>query len=87
MQRDAEVFQGAAPIDKEDLSMELKSQVGETAGAVYRLLEKEGALTTAQLKKKLNSKGDLLSYALGWLAREDKIDFIPEKKTLKVQLR
>jgi hypothetical protein len=67
--------------------MELKSQVGETAGSVYRLLESEGALTTAQLKKKLNSKGELLSYALGWLAREDKIDFVPEKKTLKIQLK
>ncbi len=67
--------------------MGLKSQVGETAGAVYRLLESEGALTTVQLKKKLNSKADLLSYALGWLAREDKIDFVPEKKSLKIQLK
>jgi hypothetical protein len=67
--------------------MALKPQVGETAGAVYRLLESEGALTPAQLKKKLNSKGDLLSYALGWLAREDKIEFVPEKRSLKIRLK
>jgi hypothetical protein len=66
--------------------MVFKAQVGETAGAVYRLLEGEGPLTTAQLKKKLNSQGELLSYALGWLAREDKIEFVPEKKSLKIQL-
>jgi len=67
--------------------MALKSQVGETAGAVYKLLESEGALTTAELKKRLNPKGDFLSYALGWLAREDKIEFVPEKKTVKIQLK
>jgi len=67
--------------------MAFKAQVGETAGEVYRLLENEGPLTTAQLKKKVNAKGEMLSYALGWLAREDKIEFVTDKKTLKVQLK
>lgn len=67
--------------------MAFKAQVGETAGEVYRLLENEGPLTTAQLKKKVGAKGEMLSYALGWLAREDKIEFVTDKKTLNVQLK
>jgi len=67
--------------------MAFKAQLGETAGEIYRLLESEGPLTTAQLKKKVNAKGEMLSYALGWLARENKIEFVTEKNSLKVQLK
>jgi hypothetical protein len=67
--------------------MAIKAQVGELAGEVWQLLANEGPLTLAQLKKKLDAKGELLSYALGWLAREDKIDFVSEKKTMRVQLK
>jgi hypothetical protein len=67
--------------------MAIKAQVGELAGEVWQLLANEGPQTLAQLKKKLDAKGELLSYALGWLAREDKIDFVSEKKTMRVQLK
>ena len=67
--------------------MAIKVQVGELAGEVWQLLANEGPLTLAQLKKKLAAQGELLSYALGWLAREDKIDFVSEKKTMRVQLK
>lgn len=67
--------------------MAIKAQVGEIAGEVWELLASDGPLTVAQLKKKLNAQGETLSYALGWLAREDKIEFIPEKKTVRVQLK
>jgi hypothetical protein len=67
--------------------MAIKAQVGELAGEVWQLLANEGPLTLAQLKKKLDAQGELLSYALGWLAREDKIEFVPEKKTWRVQLK
>jgi len=29
----------------------------------------------------------LLNLAVGWLARENKVDITPEKKTLRVQVR
>jgi len=67
--------------------MAIKGQVGEMAGKVWQLLASDGPLTLGQLKKKLNAQGEILSYALGWLAREDKIEFIPEKKTLRVQVK
>jgi hypothetical protein len=67
--------------------MELNGQVGETAGKIWHLLNDEGPLTIPQLKKKLNGSGELLSFALGWLAREEKVDITQEKKAFKVALR
>ena len=49
--------------------MELKAAVGETAGQIWETLSSDGPLTVAQLKKKLNGSGELVNYALGWLAR------------------
>ena len=63
------------------------SEIGETAGRVWRLLESDGPQTLDQVKKKLNAKSGLLEYALGWLAREDKIEFVPDKKTYRVHLK
>lgn len=67
--------------------MEIKDKVGDTAGEVWRILNDSGPQTVAQLKKKLNGTGDVLNFALGWLAREDKIDITVEKKNFKVSLK
>jgi winged helix-turn-helix protein DUF2582 len=65
----------------------LKNQVGETAGQVWQLLSTEGPQTLTQLKKKLNGTSELLDFAIGWLAREDKIEITNEKKSVRVQLK
>ncbi|MFZ0959271.1 MAG: winged helix-turn-helix domain-containing protein [Terriglobia bacterium] len=67
--------------------MEIKEQVGVTAGKVWQVLNDSGPQTLAQLKKRLNGSGELVGFALGWLAREDKIDISQEKKNLKVVLK
>ncbi|MGD1100752.1 MAG: winged helix-turn-helix domain-containing protein [Terriglobia bacterium] len=67
--------------------MEIKEQVGVTAGKVWQMLNDLGPQTLAQLKKRLNGSGELVGFALGWLAREDKIDISQEKKGFKVALK
>ncbi len=67
--------------------MDIKHQVGETAGKVWQVLEGQGPQTLAQLKKKLNGGGEILNFAIGWLAREDKVEITPEKKSLRIQLK
>lgn len=67
--------------------MEIKEQVGLTAGQVWQLLNESGPLTMTQLKKKVNGESEYLNFALGWLAREDKIDMVQVKKNLRVQLK
>lgn len=67
--------------------MEMMESVGNTAGKVWHLLEDQGPQTLAQLKKKLGGSGEVVGFALGWLAREDKVDIMQEKKSFKVALK
>lgn len=68
-------------------TVEVKAQVGEAAGEVWRLLNQGGPQTLAQLKKKLNGSSELVGFAVGWLAREDKLEFYKEKRSIVVRLR
>ncbi|HEY5312061.1 MAG TPA: winged helix-turn-helix domain-containing protein [Pirellulales bacterium] len=61
-------------------------QIGETAGAIWRVLSNQGPLTTAKLLKAVDVPRDLMMQALGWLAREDKI-VIDESRGRVVSLR
>ncbi|MGA3326661.1 MAG: winged helix-turn-helix domain-containing protein [Terriglobia bacterium] len=69
------------------LKVEMNEQVGVTAGEIWHLLNDLGPQTLAQLKKKVNGSGEVVDFALGWLAREDKIDISQEKKSFKVALK
>ena len=67
--------------------MEIISQVGETAGKIWNLLSADGPQTVVQIRKKLNGSGEMVTFALGWLAREDKVNISQDKKSLKVTLK
>ena len=67
--------------------MEINTKVGEAAGNIWHTLSDHGPLTVAQLKSKVNGGEELLTFALGWLAREDKIEISQDKKTIKVSLK
>jgi hypothetical protein len=61
-------------------------QIGETAGAIWRVLSNQGPLSTAKLIKAVEAPRDLVMQALGWLAREDKIQ-IDDSRNRVVSLR
>jgi hypothetical protein len=65
----------------------VSEQVGNAAGEVWRLLNQGGPQTLAQLKKKLNGGSELLAFAVGWLAREDKLEILTEKKSILLRLK
>jgi hypothetical protein len=65
----------------------MNSEIGKTAGDIWRLLSKSSSLTIAQIKKALALKDNVLYMALGWLAREDKVEFKTEGRTTKVSLK
>ncbi|MGD0123733.1 MAG: winged helix-turn-helix domain-containing protein [Terriglobia bacterium] len=66
--------------------MDVNGQAGETAGNVWKALSSAGPQTLAQLKR-LNGSVELVGFGLGWLAREDKIEIILEKKSFRVRLK
>jgi Winged helix-turn-helix domain (DUF2582) len=62
-------------------------EIGYVAGDVWGLLARTGPLTLAAIKKEVKSPGDLVVAAVGWLAREDKLDFTTAGRTVKISLR
>jgi hypothetical protein len=52
-------------------------QIGETAGAVWEALSKDGPLTFAALMEEVNAPQSLFFMAIGWLSREEKLHFEP----------
>jgi len=50
-------------------------QIGETAGAVWEALSKDGPLTFAALMEEVNAPQSLFFMAIGWLSREEKLRF------------
>jgi hypothetical protein len=61
-------------------------QIGETAGAVWEALSKEGPLTFAALMEEVNAPRSLFFMAIGWLSREDKLHFEPANGDYVVRL-
>ncbi len=61
-------------------------QIGETAGAVWGALAEHGPLTVARLVKEINAPRDVVLQAVGWLAREHKID-IENGRSRTISLR
>ncbi|MBN2413690.1 winged helix-turn-helix domain-containing protein [candidate division KSB1 bacterium] len=65
----------------------MKNEIGVLAGNVWELLNKKGPMTLTQLKKLVNSNDFTLHAAIGWLAREDKLDFQKSGNSIKINLK
>ena len=63
------------------------SSVGATAGKIWTYLEKNGRSSVSAVEKAANAPKREIQMALGWLAREDKIELAEEKRTLYVWLK
>ncbi len=53
----------------------MKENIGVTAGNIWKILKKQGEVNVSQLPKLLNEKSSIVYQGLGWLAREDKIEY------------
>jgi len=65
----------------------MHEDIGQMAGAVWHALNTRGELSLAQLKKGVNAKGPMFDWAIGWLAREDKIVITPKKSSFTIRLK
>ena len=65
----------------------MQEEIGATAGAIWQALNTKGELWLAQLRKAVKGKPPLFDWALGWLAREDKVIITPEKRSFRIRLR
>ena len=64
----------------------MKEKVIEAAGKTWRFLGQNGQTNVSQLAKSLKEKDEVILQALGWLAREDKIDYTVKNRRTFVSL-
>ncbi len=62
-------------------------QIGETAGAVWHAVNENGPLSLAKLVERVGGNRDVVMQAVGWLAREGKIEITETKRGRVVSLR
>ena len=68
-------------------SISSTAEIGETAGVLWRVLSENGPMDLTKLIKEVGAPRDAVMRALGWLAREDKVNFEENGRKRVVSLR
>jgi hypothetical protein len=76
-------------LDRGDIreSLPTPQTVGAVAGEVWRCLRAGGKTSVIRLKSEVRCSATVLHLSLGWLLREDKVEFSNEKGQLMVRLK
>jgi Winged helix-turn-helix domain (DUF2582) len=61
--------------------------IGDTAGLVWNFLRTNGESSLSTLEKKVEAPRSMVSMAVGWLAREGKIEVKDEKRAVRISLK
>ena len=75
----------AAKIKEEKLG--IQEQIIESAGQIYHYLNAKGEVSISKMKKDLSLSENFAEMGLGWLSREDKLEYTPKAKSVTVKLR
>ena len=62
-------------------------KIGQTAGMVWKFLEDKGEANLTQLKKGVKADPNLVLQAIGWLAREDKLQIQKKERYIIYTLK
>ncbi len=68
-------------------SVTCTAQIGDVAGVVWHALDKGGPTTLAKLAKEIDAPRDVVMQAVGWLAREGKVEIEESKRKRTISLR
>jgi hypothetical protein len=64
----------------------MHEEIGTAAGAIWQALNANGELSLPSLKQQVGAKAPIFDWALGWLAREDKVVIARHQKSYRVRL-
>ena len=65
----------------------MEAEIGKAAGISWEYLDQHGETTLSKLKQGTKLSEQILLIALGWLAREGKLNFVQDGRSLKVSLK
>ena len=64
----------------------MKTKIGEMAGRLWKTLGQKEEVAVSRLPQVLKEKGEIIYQALGWLAKEGKVDFHKKEGKIFVSL-
>ena len=65
----------------------MNDDVGEVAGEVWDFLNEEGKSSLSAVNKAISEPRSRVNMGIGWLAREDKLEFDAEGRGVSVELK
>ena len=65
----------------------IQEQIIESAGTIYNYLNTKGEVSINKMKKDLSLGENFAEMGLGWLSREDKLEYTQKAKSVTVKLR
>jgi hypothetical protein len=78
---------GTDTVQLEGISVQIQDEIGMIAGVIWQTLSTKGELTLRKLKLEVRGTAPAFDWAIGWLAREGKIAFAGEKRSVRVRLK
>lgn len=60
--------------------------IGETAGQVWNYLQANGECSLSALEKGVEAPKAMVAMAVGWLAREGKVNIKDQKRSVRISL-
>ena len=65
----------------------IQEQIIESAGQIYNYLSNKGEVSITKMRKDLDLNDNFTEMGLGWLSREDKLEYTQKAKSVTVRLR
>ena len=70
-----------------EAKLSIHEQIIESAGQIYNYLNTKGEVSINKMKKDLSLNENFAEMGLGWLSREDKLEYTQKAKSVTVKLR
>jgi len=67
--------------------MDMGEEIGKVAGEIWHLLKERVELSISGVVSEINSSQSTAYMGLGWLAREDKLEFVKKSRGVFVRLK
>ena len=66
---------------------DIQQEIINAAGMIYNYLSDKGEVSISKLRKDLNLYENFTEMGLGWLSREDKLDYTKKLRSVTVRLK
>ncbi|MHC1585586.1 MAG: winged helix-turn-helix domain-containing protein [Candidatus Syntropharchaeia archaeon] len=62
-------------------------KIGTTAGEIWHLLNERGEMSISRVTSEIDAPQSIVYMGIGWLAREDKLEFTKKTRGIFIKLK